>query len=183
MLLRKIPGPWETESNFLSKTSPADQTSTVEWLSPNIWNKIFFNLHFILEHKNSVLSYFNSKVIFLSLIVILLMNGIISISYRENEPPNLTVVATILKEGKEIEQIQNDSLCTERRIIGMFEWGLFCQINTIFGWNLFQTSAPSCPLLTTTLKNWQSFFHTTDCGVPIFSFRCYLSKLCIIKET
>ena len=132
MFLRKIPGPWETESNFLSKTSPADQTSTIEWLSPNIWNKIFFNLHFILEHKNSVLSYFNSKVIFLSLIVILLMNGIISISYRENEPPNLTVVATILKEGKEIEQIQNDSLCTERRILGMFEWGLFCQINTIF---------------------------------------------------
>ena len=100
MLLRKIPGPRETESNFLSKTSPADQTSTVEWLSPNIWNKIFFTMHFILEHKNSVLSCFNSKVIFLSLIVILLMDGIISISYRENEPPKLAVVVTILKEGK-----------------------------------------------------------------------------------
>ena len=59
------------------------------------------------------------------------MDGIISISYRENEPPNLTVVATILKEVKEVEQIQNDSLCTERRILGMIEWGLFCQINTI----------------------------------------------------
>ena len=65
------------------------------------------------------------------MIVILLMNGIISITYRENEPPNLTVVATILKEVKEVEQIQNDSLCTERRILGMIEWGLFCQINTI----------------------------------------------------
>ena len=58
------------------------------------------------------------------------MDGIISISYRENEPPNLAVVATILKEVK-VEQIQNDSLCTERRILGMIEWGLFCQINTI----------------------------------------------------
>ena len=49
------------------------------------------------------------------------MDGIISISYRENEPPNLAVVATILKEVKEVEQIQNDSLCTERRILGMIE--------------------------------------------------------------
>ena len=74
MLLRKIPGPWETESNFLNKTSPADQTSTVEWLSPNIWNKKFFNLHFILEHKNSVLSCFNSKVI-LSQLDFQIING------------------------------------------------------------------------------------------------------------
>ena len=61
------------------------------------------------------------------------MDGIISISYREksNEPPNLAVVATILKEVKEVEQIQNDSLCTERSILGMIEWGLFCQLNTI----------------------------------------------------
>ena len=59
------------------------------------------------------------------------MDRIISISYRENEQPNLAVVATILKEGKEIEQIQNDSLCIERRILGMFEWGLLCQINTV----------------------------------------------------
>ena len=111
--------PWATRDGkqLSQQTSPADQTSTVEWLSPNIWNKIFFTMHFILEHKNSVLSCFNSKVIFLSLIVILLMDGIISISYRENEPPNLAVVATILKE---------DSLCIERRILGMFEWGLFC---------------------------------------------------------
>ena len=123
--------PRETESNSLNQTSPADQTSNVEWLSPNIWSKKFFNLHFILEHKNSLLSCLSSKVIFLSLIIILSMDGIISISYRENEPPNVAVVATILKEVKEIEQVQNDSLCTERRIPGMFEWGLFCQINTI----------------------------------------------------
>jgi len=55
------------------------------------------------------------------LIVILLIDAIILISHRENEPPNQAVLATILKEVKEIEQIQNDSLCTERRIIGMFE--------------------------------------------------------------
>ncbi|XP_068714058.1 uncharacterized protein [Montipora foliosa] len=36
---------------------------------------------------------------------------------KENEPPNQTVVTTILKEVKEIDQIKNDSLCTERRIL------------------------------------------------------------------
>lgn len=36
--------------------------------------------------------------------------------WRGNEPPNQTVLAAILKEVKEIEQTQNDSLCTERRI-------------------------------------------------------------------
>lgn len=36
----------------------------------------------------------------------------------ENEPPNRAVLATILKEVKEIDQIQNDSLCSERRILG-----------------------------------------------------------------
>ena len=40
------------------------------------------------------------------------------ISHRENELPNKDVLATILKEVKEIEQIQNDSHCTERRILG-----------------------------------------------------------------
>ena len=61
------------------------------------------------------------KLICLSLIVILLIDAIILISHRENEPPNQAVLATMLKEVKEIEQIQNDSLCTERRILGMFE--------------------------------------------------------------
>ena len=85
---------------------------------PSIWNNNYFYLQFILEHKNSVLA---QKLICLTLIVILLIDAIILISHRENEPPNQAVLATILKEVKEIEQIQNDSLCTERRIIGMFE--------------------------------------------------------------
>lgn len=57
--------------------------------------------------------------------------GLFQFLTETNKPPNLAVVATILKEVKEVEQIQNDSLCTERRILGMIEWGLFCQINTI----------------------------------------------------
>ena len=44
---------------------------------------------------------------------------IILISHKENEPPDQAVLATILKEVKEIDQIQNDSLCKERRILGM----------------------------------------------------------------
>lgn len=39
-------------------------------------------------------------------------------SYRENEPPNQGVTATVLREVKQVEQIQNDALCTERRILG-----------------------------------------------------------------
>ena len=44
-------------------------------------------------------------------------------SQGDYEPPNRAVLATTLKEvKKKTEQIQNDSLCTERRIIiGMFE--------------------------------------------------------------
>ena len=86
-------------------------------------------MRFILEHKNSVLSCFNLKFIFLSFIVILLMDAVLLISHREDEPRNEAVLATILKEVKEIEQIQNDSPCTERRILGMLNRGLFRQIN------------------------------------------------------
>ena len=38
--------------------------------------------------------------------------------YRENEAPNQEISATLLKEIQEIEQIKNDSLCTERRVLG-----------------------------------------------------------------
>ena len=61
---------------------------------------------------------------------------------RENEPPNQTVVTTILKEVKEIDQIKNDSLCTERRILGMLSFSShYCTFT-----NLVQ--GPYCKLWT-----------------------------------
>ena len=44
--------------------------------------------------------------------------------HRENEPPNQAVLTTVLKEVKEVEQIKNDSLCSERRILGKFSFVL-----------------------------------------------------------
>ena len=38
---------------------------------------------------------------------------------RENEPPNKEISTQLLKEVQEVEQIKIDSLCTERRILGM----------------------------------------------------------------
>ena len=37
---------------------------------------------------------------------------------RENDPPNKEVSQQLIKEVQEVEQIKNDSLCTERRILG-----------------------------------------------------------------
>ena len=41
---------------------------------------------------------------------------------RENEAPNNTISTTLLKEVQEIEQIKNDSTCTERRVLGKLIW-------------------------------------------------------------
>ena len=38
--------------------------------------------------------------------------------YRENEDPNRQIANTLLKEIQEVEQIRNDTLCTERRVLG-----------------------------------------------------------------
>ena len=38
---------------------------------------------------------------------------------RENETPNKEVSTKLLKEVQEVEQMKNDFLCTERRILGM----------------------------------------------------------------
>ena len=38
--------------------------------------------------------------------------------YRENEDPNQQTVNILLKEIQEVEQIKNDALCTERRVLG-----------------------------------------------------------------
>ena len=38
--------------------------------------------------------------------------------YRENEDPNRQRANTLLKEIQEVEQIRNDTLCTERRVLG-----------------------------------------------------------------
>ena len=115
MLLRKIPEQWETERNFLYKISPVGQRSQASGTTNIFICSLYLNTRTLFY---SVLA---QKLICLTLIVILLIDAIILISHRENEPPNQAVLATILKEVKEIEQIQNDSLCTERRIIGMFE--------------------------------------------------------------
>lgn len=36
---------------------------------------------------------------------------------KENEAPNNTISTTLLKEAQEIEQIKNDSTCTERQVL------------------------------------------------------------------
>ena len=51
-------------------------------------------------------------------------------SNRENEPPNQEVARRLLKEVQEVEHVKNDSLCTERRIFGMFPFGIDC-----FNWS------------------------------------------------
>ena len=38
--------------------------------------------------------------------------------YRENEEPNQHTANTLLKENKEVDQIKNDAICMERRILG-----------------------------------------------------------------
>lgn len=38
--------------------------------------------------------------------------------YRENEEPNQHTANTLGKEIKEVDQIKNDAICTERRILG-----------------------------------------------------------------
>ena len=45
--------------------------------------------------------------------------------YRENEDPNHHIVNTLLKEIQEVDQIKNDTLCTQRRVLGKFlcMWG------------------------------------------------------------
>ena len=37
--------------------------------------------------------------------------------YSENEETNQHVANTLLKEIKEVDQIKNDAICTERRIL------------------------------------------------------------------
>ena len=49
---------------------------------------------------------------------------------RENEPPNQEVPRKLLKEVQEVEHIKNDTLCIERRIFGMFPFGIDC-----FNWS------------------------------------------------
>jgi len=54
--------------------------------------------------------------------------------FRENEAPNQAIFTTLMKEIMEVDQIKNDPLCTERRVVGKL-W--LCPVENILKLLLF----------------------------------------------
>lgn len=77
-------------------------------------NSLSHEVHEKLKHQPQLPNSLFFSYLICSLFVLILY----FVFNRENDPPNKEVSQQLIKEVQEVEQIKNDSLCTERRILG-----------------------------------------------------------------